>query len=138
MRAPDLGDLETPIRPPEASDSVRFNYGMLAELFIGKGQGAKYRTITYRRFTNGSDAIRYAIEELPPGKLTSTVLQVDEIRFDSREIRKLYDGPDYPLQRRALARAGSGMTRIAPIGSAARHGDRPGTRAAATAPFVST
>ena len=121
MRAPALGDFETPVRPPEVSDSMQFDYGKLAELFIGRGQGAKYRTITYRRFTKGSEAIRYAIEELPVVKLTSTVLQVDEIRFDSRDIRKLYDGPGYPLQRKPLRE--TSMTR---------------TRVAATAPFVPT
>jgi hypothetical protein len=75
------------------------DYGVPAELFISKSKGASRRPMTYRRFASGAEAIRFAIEELPPGLLAGTILQVGEERFDQSGIRSLYDSSDYPLTR---------------------------------------
>ncbi len=54
--------------------------------------------------TGGSDsaaeAIRFTIEELPPQNLVGAVMEVDEARFDHKDIRALYAQEGYPLARR--------------------------------------
>jgi hypothetical protein len=47
------------------------------------------------------DAIRFAIEELPPELLLGAYLEVEEERFDGNAIRRLYESLDYPLPRSA-------------------------------------
>jgi len=101
-----------------------FRYDELAELFTGKvhlppvAAGAaprdaaraggmrsgRRKPMTYRRFATGAEAIRFAVEELPAEGLAATVLEMDGERFDSEAIRNLYDGPAYPLPRRARPR----------------------------------
>ncbi len=53
----------------------------------------------YRRFSKAADAIRFAIEELAPELLIGAHLEVEEERFDSEGIRRLYDHAEYPLAR---------------------------------------
>jgi len=92
--------------------TVTFNYGAEAELFdcgstvevlSGKGRNFRRQPLGYRRFARAADAIRFAIEEMAPQLLRSACLQVDEERFDSRAIRRLYESTDYPLDRPAAA-----------------------------------
>jgi hypothetical protein len=58
----------------------------------------------YARFARAADAIRFAIEELPPEHLLAVQLKVAEERFDGDEIRRLYESVEYPLARRAVSR----------------------------------
>lgn len=58
--------------------------------------------MTYRRFTTGAEAIRFAIEELPPEGLAASVLEIDAGRFEPGAIRDLYYSAAYPLTRRAI------------------------------------
>lgn len=83
-----------------------FDYGAGADLFPAKGRMSRRQIIGYRRFGQAADAIRFAIEEMPAGLLLGTYLEIDEARFDSRAIRRLYDSIEYPLARRAAAYAG--------------------------------
>ena len=55
----------------------------------------------YQRFARAADAIRFAIEDLPPELLAGAYLEVEEERFDADGIRRLYDHAAYPLARRA-------------------------------------
>jgi hypothetical protein len=80
-----------------------FDYNAEAELFPNRGM--RGRPIGYRRFNRAADAIRFAIEELPPQALVGAWLEVSEERFDAAGIRRLYDRPDYPLDRRRPAMA---------------------------------
>jgi hypothetical protein len=53
--------------------------------------------IAYRRFESVAEAIRFAIEELPPDALARTVVVVNGERHEPAAIRSLYESADYPL-----------------------------------------
>jgi hypothetical protein len=76
-----------------------FDYDADAELFVAH----RRRSPQYRRFDRAADAIRFAIEDLPPQSLLAAHLEVEEERYDGREIRRLYDGAEFPLARRVTA-----------------------------------
>jgi len=82
---------------------VGFDYNAEAELFPGRNRKSKRQPIGYRRFAHAADAIRFAIEELPPEFLLGAHLEVDEGRHGGGGIRRLYESMDYPLVRRAAA-----------------------------------
>ena len=96
----------------DLSDNPAINYGIRAELFDysaeadlfpSRGRKSRRQAIRYRRFARAAEAIQFAIEELPADLLVGTYLEIDEARFDSRAIRRLYDSGEYPLARRAAA-----------------------------------
>ena len=78
-----------------------FNYTAEAELFPARNWRSQSRGVAYKRFTHAADAIRFAIEELPPELLLGAYLEVEEERFDGKAIRRLYESLDYPLPRSA-------------------------------------
>jgi hypothetical protein len=80
-----------------------FDYASSAELFPTRSRKARRTPISYKRFDRAADAVRFAIEELPPDLLLGAYLEVDEQRFDGAAIRRLYESTDYPLARRAAA-----------------------------------
>jgi hypothetical protein len=80
---------------------IEFDYDAAAELFPSRKQKSRRRPIGYRRFGHAADAIRFAIEELPPEFLLGACLEVDEERYNNQGIRRLYDSTDYPLLRGA-------------------------------------
>jgi hypothetical protein len=89
-----------------------FDYSTEAELSatarevgLFPAPGRRMRQPTgYGRFARAADAIRFAIEELPPELLLATQLKVAEEKFDGDGIRRLYDSVEYPLARRAVSR----------------------------------
>ena len=88
-----------------------FDYGNEAELFdystagefnsSNKRRAFRRRPLGYRRFARAADAIRFAIEEMPPQLLVTACLEVDEVRYDGAGIRRLYESDGYPNVRPA-------------------------------------
>ena len=78
---------------------AEIDYTAEAELFPTRGRGSRRRSFAYKRFSRAADAVRFAIEELPPELLIGAYLEVDEQRFDGDGIRRLYASDDYPLTR---------------------------------------
>lgn len=77
-----------------------FDYTTAAELYSSKSGRLGRRPLIYRRFATAAEAIRFAIENLPPQFLENSYLEVDETRFPSAEIRGLYASTRYPFARR--------------------------------------
>ena len=81
-----------------------FDYDAPAELFPSRSRKAN-RPMGYRRFPSAAEAVRFAIEQLDPELFLGATLEVEEERFDSDGIRRLYDSSDYPLARTVRSKA---------------------------------
>jgi hypothetical protein len=79
---------------------VEFDYCAAAELFATRRRSMRRQSFGYKRFAEASEAIRFAIEDLPPESLAGAFLEVDEQRYGSNDIRRLYQSAEYPLSRR--------------------------------------
>ena len=80
----------------QVHDLNDFDYGASAELVLGRTRGG--RNVKYLRFDTAAEALRFAVEQMPPSALPGAYLEIDEMRFGSREIRYLYDNVAYPLR----------------------------------------
>ncbi|HVY56814.1 MAG TPA: hypothetical protein VHA77_03100 [Xanthobacteraceae bacterium] len=83
----------------ERTKPLPFDYDAEAELFPPRSRRSGTRAMGYRRFDRAADAIRFAVEDVPPDLLVGACLEVAEARFDSNAIRRLYESPQYPLIR---------------------------------------
>lgn len=77
-----------------------FDYGSEAALFVARGSVAANEARRHIPFALASHAIRYAVETLAPGRRGAICLQVNDVRFDSAGIRRLYKNKAYPLRRK--------------------------------------
>jgi hypothetical protein len=84
-------------------EMMHFDYGAAAELFPRRQRTRMMGAATYMRFVASAEAIRYAVEEIPASSFRGTFLEVNEERFDSDGIRRLYDSAEYPLLRQPAA-----------------------------------
>jgi hypothetical protein len=71
---------------------------LLPERFLAKP--AKLCHNKYRRFATAAEALRFAVEDLRTPKAFGAWLDVGDERFNSIEIRRLYEAADYhPLRK---------------------------------------
>ena len=80
-----------------------FDFTAQAELYTSRGTRSRRGPAGYKRFERAADAIRFAMEELSAQALVGAFLEIGEERFNGQEIQRLYERPDYPLERRERA-----------------------------------
>jgi len=78
-----------------------FDYNAAAELFPTRRRVPKRAPLGYKRFAQAAHAIRFAMEDVAPELLVGACLEVDERRYGSDAIRRLYESAEYPLARRS-------------------------------------
>jgi hypothetical protein len=88
----------------KVQDQNGFDYNASAELFPSRGK-KNSGSLTYKRFPTTAEALRFAVEELPPRGLIGAYLEVDEVRYGFQEMRSLYENAAYPLKRRTTTRS---------------------------------
>jgi hypothetical protein len=74
-----------------------FDYNVQAELFPPRLRKSPHPRFGYKRFARAADAVRFAIEVLPPELLLGAVLEVGGERYVGGDIRRLYDSADFAL-----------------------------------------
>jgi hypothetical protein len=78
------------------------DYGTSAELFSLTGRRGRRQPLDYRRFASAAEAIRFAIEGLSSQGFMGSCLEVDDSRYGSTGIRRLYES-SRPLPRKPRA-----------------------------------
>ena len=78
-----------------------FDYTALAELFAAGSTNSRRPRVEYRRFPRAAEAIQFAVEQLGPGLLRASCMEVNETRYSGDEIEQLYLDEAYPLRRGA-------------------------------------
>jgi hypothetical protein len=73
-----------------------FDYSAPAELFSARGRSG----LKYHRFAKAAEAIRFAVEKLPGRVQHFASMEVEDERYDAKQIRKLYQSDKYPLARK--------------------------------------
>ncbi len=71
-----------------------------ADVFVGADRRNGRQPMVYRRFETGAEAIRHVIESVEPASLPGAVIETDETRLETTDIRAIYESADFPLARR--------------------------------------
>ena len=79
---------------------MTFDYELPAELFTARRKGAARSRLAHRRFATAAEAIRFIVEDFPAVRTLGAWMQVGDTRYNSDDIRRLYESSDYPLRRR--------------------------------------
>jgi hypothetical protein len=91
----------TPSQPAATARPIaEFDYKASAEFFPTRKRIPRRQPLAYKRFAQAAQAIRFAMEDLSPELLIGAFLEVDERRYGSDDIRRLYESSHYPLARR--------------------------------------
>jgi hypothetical protein len=80
----------------------KFDYSAPAELYSARGHGRR-APLSYRRFATAAEAIRYAVEQIPKNLTAAAYIETGEQTITHKELRELYDSPDFPLERKPEA-----------------------------------
>lgn len=83
------------LAPDDSKFTGLIDRGMNVDLYSMNVCGFRRQSFDDRGFACATEAIRFAVEDLPPQLLASTYLEGDASRYRSVEIRRLYDGADY-------------------------------------------
>jgi Arc/MetJ-type ribon-helix-helix transcriptional regulator len=75
----------------------KFDLNAPAELFPSRNRKIANK-VKYRRFDHASDAIRFAIEELPEALLLGAYIEINEERLGHKDIRAMYDSANFPAK----------------------------------------
>jgi hypothetical protein len=75
---------------------MTFDYELPAEVFMTKRKRGARSRLGYRRFATAAEAIRFVVEEFPALRTLGPWMQVGDARYDSEDIRRLYESGDYP------------------------------------------
>ncbi len=70
------------------------DYAVAAELYPAPTR--RKGPVGYRRFDTLAEAVRYAVESLPPVQLAGAFIETEENRYGAPDIRALYDAFDFP------------------------------------------
>jgi hypothetical protein len=81
----------------DSAGATALDYKAVAELFPPRSRKADRQSAGYRSFDRVADALRFVIEELPGKSLLGPYLEVDELRFGHREMRRLYDSAEWGI-----------------------------------------
>ena len=76
---------------------AEFDYNAAAELLPTRRRVPRRQWFGYRRFAQAAQAIRFAMENMPPACLVGAFLEVDEQRYNSDDVRRLCESTEYPL-----------------------------------------
>ena len=79
---------------PADRETVTFDYGIPAELFMGKRQGGARQPLRFRRFATAAEAIRFAIEELPAVRALGAWMKGGDQRLDGDDFLRIYESND--------------------------------------------
>ena len=84
---------------PYIIDMEPFDYDEPAELFVHAWRVRARAQVTYRKFSTGAEALKYVIEVLGPDARAGAVIETEQGRYESNEMRALYESSAYPLRR---------------------------------------
>lgn len=92
----------------------KFDFTAPAELYSARGHGRR-APLSYRRFATAAEAIRYAVEQIPKNLSAAAYIETGEQTITHKELRELYDSPEYPLERKPEEPADEASAPAAPV-----------------------